>query len=78
MSASGEVIAGLGAGRMVRERYRKASELSRVRGKLSCLIINDIDAGLGHFGNTQITVSSCHLLLKHHHGAQIGNIRSAP
>ena len=42
--------------RLIRERYRKAAELSKVRGKLSCLLINDIDAGLGHFENTQVTV----------------------
>ena len=41
-----------------RERYRKAAELSRVRGKLSCLLINDLDAGLGHFANTQVTVNN--------------------
>ncbi len=45
-------------GYMIRERYRKAAEMSKVRGKLSCLLINDIDAGLGHFGNTQITVNN--------------------
>lgn len=45
-------------GFMIRERYRKAAEMSKVRGKLSCLLINDIDAGLGHFGNTQITVNN--------------------
>lgn len=44
------------AGRLIRQRYRRASELSRHRGKLSCLLINDIDAGIGHFQNTQITV----------------------
>lgn len=26
----------------------------QVRGKMSCLLINDIDAGLGHFANTQV------------------------
>lgn len=41
-----------------RERYRRASELSRVRGKLSCLLINDLDAGLGHFKATQTTVNN--------------------
>jgi hypothetical protein len=41
-------------GKMIRERYRKAAELSRVRGKLSCLLINDIDAGIGIFKNTQV------------------------
>lgn len=33
---------------------RKAAELSRTRGKLSCLLINDLDAGIGRFGNTQV------------------------
>jgi hypothetical protein len=42
----------------VRERYRRASEVSRINGVLSCLLINDLDAGLGHFGNTQITVNN--------------------
>jgi hypothetical protein len=28
--------------------------LSKVRGKLSCLVINDLDAGIGRFGNTQV------------------------
>ncbi|KAL3157030.1 hypothetical protein ABBQ38_001279 [Trebouxia sp. C0009 RCD-2024] len=45
-------------GRLIRERYRKAAEVSRVRGKMSCLLINDIDAGLGHFANTQVTVNN--------------------
>ena len=45
-------------GKMIRERYRKAAELSRVRGKLSCLLINDIDAGVGRFANTQMTVNN--------------------
>ena len=44
--------------RLIRERYRKAAELAKVRGKLSCLLINDIDAGLGHFENTQVTVNN--------------------
>ena len=45
-------------GFMIRERYLKAAELSRVRGKLSCFLINDADAGLGHYENTQITVNN--------------------
>jgi hypothetical protein len=45
-------------GKMIRERYKKAAEVSRVRGVLSCLLINDIDAGIGHFENTQITVNN--------------------
>ncbi|PPS05788.1 hypothetical protein GOBAR_AA14847 [Gossypium barbadense] len=28
------------------------------QGKMSCLMINDIDAGLGRFGNTQMTVNN--------------------
>ena len=46
-------------GRLIRERYRRAAELSRVRGKLSCLLINDIDAGLGRFENTQVQAPRC-------------------
>lgn len=30
----------------------------QVRGRMSALVINDIDAGLGHFDNTQITVNN--------------------
>lgn len=45
-------------GRLIRERYRRAAEISKVRGKMSCLIINDIDAGLGHFKHTQVTVNN--------------------
>ena len=41
-----------------RERYRKAAEMSRTRGKFSCLLINDIDAGIGHFKDTQVTVNN--------------------
>ncbi|XP_039817897.1 ribulose bisphosphate carboxylase/oxygenase activase, chloroplastic-like isoform X4 [Panicum virgatum] len=29
-----------------------------VQGKLSCLMINDLDAGVGRFGNTQMTVNN--------------------
>eukprot|EP00268_Persea_americana_P038352 TRINITY_DN37946_c0_g3_i4.p1 TRINITY_DN37946_c0_g3~~TRINITY_DN37946_c0_g3_i4.p1 ORF type:complete len:219 (+),score=44.17 TRINITY_DN37946_c0_g3_i4:276-932(+) len=29
-----------------------------VQGKMSCLMVNDIDAGLGRFGNTQMTVNN--------------------
>jgi hypothetical protein len=41
-------------GRLIRERYRKAAEMSKTRGKLACLVINDLDAGIGRFGNTQV------------------------
>lgn len=45
-------------GRLIRERYRKAADMGKVRGRLTALVINDIDAGLGHFANTQITVNN--------------------
>ena len=35
-------------------RGRRAAEVSKVHGKLSCLMINDLDAGIGHFENTQV------------------------
>lgn len=44
--------------KMIRERYRKAAELSKVRGTLSCLVINDLDAGIGVYENTQRTVNT--------------------
>lgn len=43
-------------GKMIRERYRRASELSRVRGVMTCLLINDLDAGVGRFSNTQVSM----------------------
>jgi hypothetical protein len=45
-------------GRVLRERYRRASELSKVRGVLSALVINDLDAGIGIFKETQRTVNN--------------------
>ncbi|KAG2493553.1 hypothetical protein HYH03_008367 [Edaphochlamys debaryana] len=45
-------------GKLIRERYRKASEMSKVRGKMSALLIHDIDAGLGHFDHVQVTVNN--------------------
>ncbi|MQM08850.1 hypothetical protein Taro_041709 [Colocasia esculenta] len=45
-------------GRLIRERYRTASQVVQNQGKMSCLVINDIDAGLGRFGNTQMTVNN--------------------
>ncbi|XP_047316908.1 ribulose bisphosphate carboxylase/oxygenase activase, chloroplastic [Impatiens glandulifera] len=45
-------------GKLIRERYRTASQVVQNHGKLSCLMINDIDAGLGRFGNTQMTVNN--------------------
>ena len=37
---------------------RRAAEVARVHGKLTCLMINDLDAGIGHFENTQLTVNN--------------------
>lgn len=34
---------------LIRTRYRRAAEMSKINGKMSCLMINDIDAGLGRF-----------------------------
>lgn len=45
-------------GRLIRERYRTASQVVQNQGRMSCLMINDIDAGLGRFGNTQMTVNN--------------------
>ncbi|XP_010034060.2 ribulose bisphosphate carboxylase/oxygenase activase, chloroplastic [Eucalyptus grandis] len=45
-------------GKLIRERYRAASQVVQNKGKMSCLMINDIDAGLGRFGNTQMTVNN--------------------
>ena len=45
-------------GQRIRQRYKAAAELGRVRGKLSALVINDLDAGVGVFKNTQRTVNN--------------------
>ncbi|KAH7858851.1 hypothetical protein Vadar_028710 [Vaccinium darrowii] len=45
-------------GRLICDRYRTASQVVQNKGKMSCLMINDIDAGLGRFGNTQMTVNN--------------------
>ncbi len=44
-------------GRLIRDRYRRAAEVAKVRGKLPCLMINDLDAGVGIQENVQRTVS---------------------
>lgn len=45
--------------RLIRMRYREAAELVKVRGKMSVLLINDLDAGAGRFNqNTQYTVNT--------------------
>ena len=46
-------------GRLIRERYRRAAEHAKNRGKMPCLIINDIDAGIGIQANVQRTVRAC-------------------
>ncbi|EMS61907.1 Ribulose bisphosphate carboxylase/oxygenase activase, chloroplastic [Triticum urartu] len=45
-------------GRLIRDRYRTASQVVQNQGKMSCLMINDLDAGLGRFGHTQMTVNN--------------------
>ena len=45
-------------GKRIRERYRKASQVIRNSGVFSCLVINDLDAGVGRFRDTQVTVDS--------------------
>lgn len=47
---------------------QQASVLVQVRGKMACLLINDIDAGLGHFANTQVRsdLSTCFYKHPHH------------
>jgi ribulose bisphosphate carboxylase small subunit len=45
--------------RLIRLRYREAAELSKVRGKMCVLMINDLDAGAGRFDQgTQYTVNT--------------------
>lgn len=45
-------------GYLIRDRYKRAAEVSKNRGILSCLLINDLDAGIGRFANTQCTVNN--------------------
>lgn len=45
-------------GRLIRDRYRAAAQVVKNKGMLSCLMINDLDAGIGRFGNTQMTVNN--------------------
>lgn len=45
--------------RLLRLRYREAAELIKVRGKMTALMINDLDAGAGRFDEgTQYTVNT--------------------
>ena len=43
-------------GRLIRDRYRRAAEVAKVRGRLPCLMINDLDAGVGIQEGVQRTV----------------------
>ena len=45
-------------GLIIRERYRAAANLMKRAGKLSALIINDLDAGVGRMGDNQYTVNN--------------------
>ncbi|EIE26946.1 hypothetical protein COCSUDRAFT_11792, partial [Coccomyxa subellipsoidea C-169] len=45
-------------GRLIRDRYRRAAEVAKVRGRLPCLMINDLDAGVGIQENVQRTVNN--------------------
>lgn len=45
-------------GKLIRERYRAAHLVINNQGKMSCLMINDLDAGIGRFENTQMTVNN--------------------
>ncbi|KAL2643182.1 hypothetical protein R1flu_010769 [Riccia fluitans] len=45
-------------GKLIRERYRTSSQVIKNQGKMSALIINDLDAGIGRFENTQCTVNN--------------------
>ncbi|GJD18528.1 hypothetical protein RIVM261_034840 [Rivularia sp. IAM M-261] len=45
--------------RLIRLRYRETAELTKVRGKMCVLMINDLDAGAGRFDEgTQYTVNT--------------------
>ncbi|AQK48231.1 hypothetical protein Zm00014a_013068 [Zea mays] len=60
MMSAGELESG-NAGepaKLIRQRYREASDLIK-KGKMSCLFINDLDAGAGRMGGTtQYTVNN--------------------
>ena len=45
-------------GKLIMERYAKAAQVCKNQGKMSALIINDIDAGIGRFQHTQVTVNN--------------------
>ncbi|KAM7471604.1 hypothetical protein LguiA_009787 [Lonicera macranthoides] len=49
-------------GKLIRERYRTASQVVQNQGKMSCLMINDIDAGLGRFGELHFNLDQERLI----------------
>ncbi|KAG7035389.1 hypothetical protein SDJN02_02185 [Cucurbita argyrosperma subsp. argyrosperma] len=60
MMSAGELESG-NAGepaKLIRQRYREAADIIK-KGKMCCLLINDLDAGAGRFGGTtQYTVNN--------------------
>lgn len=61
MMSAGELESG-NAGepaKLIRQRYREAADIITKQGKMSCLFINDLDAGAGRMGGTtQYTVNN--------------------
>eukprot|EP00892_Ulva_mutabilis_P004562 jgi/Ulvmu1/2478/UM137_0003.1 len=51
------VVAGQ-PGYLIRKRYRLAADMSKARGIMSALLVNDLDAGIGRHGDTQVTVNN--------------------
>ena len=45
-------------GKRIRERYRAAAAAAAIRGVIPALVINDLDAGVGVYDNTQRTVNT--------------------
>eukprot|EP00271_Cylindrocystis_brebissonii_P008002 TRINITY_DN22004_c0_g1_i2.p1 TRINITY_DN22004_c0_g1~~TRINITY_DN22004_c0_g1_i2.p1 ORF type:complete len:249 (-),score=67.23 TRINITY_DN22004_c0_g1_i2:1057-1803(-) len=45
-------------GKLIRDRYRTASQIIKNKGKMSAIVINDLDAGIGRHVNTQLTVNN--------------------
>eukprot|EP00854_Cymbomonas_tetramitiformis_P022702 gene22702-27402_t len=45
-------------GRLLRARYKTASEFMTKQGKPSCLVIHDLDAACGRIKDTQVTVNN--------------------
>ena len=63
--SAGELESGVagGPGYLIRKRYRAAADMSKVRGVMSCLMVNDLDAGLGRFEvRLGVLLDACHLV----------------